>query len=162
MIAESESGKNCKSSHKLGSHVWFLISIVSILSEILQWGLWWVDFLTVDQQMLLENLRRFEIYRQYIGADCTRSVSLGSCFFRRLWPLVCECLDGGMGARASWDMWGKLQLMEEHTKEVHFQPALQSLCLDVSPKSFLHPQYLKLSDVSNFQTPFDASPSEAW
>ena len=37
---------------------------------------------------LLSNLRRFEIYRQYIGADCTRSVSLGSSFFRRLWPLM--------------------------------------------------------------------------
>ena len=37
---------------------------------------------------LLENLRHFEKYRQYIGADCIRSVSLGSCYFRRLWPLI--------------------------------------------------------------------------
>ena len=54
--------------------------------------------------------------------------------------------------------------MEEHTKEVHFQPALQSLCLDTSPKSFLHPRYLKLSDVSYFHnvnsTSFDVNPSE--
>ena len=40
------------------------------------------------KQKLLTNLRHFQKYRQYIGADCTRSVSLGSCFFRRLWPLV--------------------------------------------------------------------------
>lgn len=90
----------------------------------------------------------------------------------------CECPDRGMGSRASWDMWGKirkmeehvreitvdrgtheswdmwgkLRLMEEHTKEVHFEPALQSLCLDASPKSFLHPRYLKLSDVSYFHS----------
>ena len=30
--------------------------------------------------MLLANLRHFEKYRQYIGGDCTRSVSLGSSF----------------------------------------------------------------------------------
>ena len=34
--------------------------------------------------MLLANLRRFEKYRQYIGGDCTRLVSLGSSFSRRL------------------------------------------------------------------------------
>ena len=69
------------------------ISIVSIVSEILPCYpdlcyLWWVDFLTFDQEMFLANLRRFEKYRQYIGADCTRSVSLGSSFFRRLWSLI--------------------------------------------------------------------------
>ena len=43
---------------------------------------------TFYQQILLSNLRRFDIYRQYIGADCTSSVSLGSPFFRRFWPLI--------------------------------------------------------------------------
>ena len=55
---------------------WFMVPLVSWLSCFL------------NQQMSLSNLRRFEIYRQYIGADYTRSVSLGSFFFRRFWPLL--------------------------------------------------------------------------
>ena len=76
-----------------GWYVWFWILIVSIVSEMLLcppvlWGLWLADFLNFYQQMFFENLRCLEKFRQYIGAVCFRSVSLGSSFFRRLWPLL--------------------------------------------------------------------------
>ena len=75
------------------SYVWFWLSIVSVSAEILPyhhdlWGLVSWPSCTFDQEVLFTNLRRFGKYRQYIGADCTRSVSLGSSFFRRLWPLM--------------------------------------------------------------------------
>ena len=39
-----------------------------------------LSFLLLISKCFLANLRRFEKYCQYIGADCTRSVSLGSSF----------------------------------------------------------------------------------
>ena len=39
-----------------------------------------LTFLLFISICFLENLRRLQKYRQYIGADCTRSVSLGSSF----------------------------------------------------------------------------------
>ena len=113
-----------------------------------------------------------------LSTSNTADLGCPHCTFSYLCLRNCECPDRGMGSGASWDMWGKirkmeehvreitvdrgtheswdmwgkLRLMEEHTKEVHFEPALQSLCLDASPKSFLHPRYLKLSDVSYFHS----------
>ena len=34
------------------------------------------------------NLQRIEIYRQYVGPGCTRSVSIGRCILKRFPALV--------------------------------------------------------------------------
>ena len=51
---------------------WFMVPLESWLS------------CTLYQQILLPNLRHFEIYRQHIEAACTRSVSLESSFLATL------------------------------------------------------------------------------
>ena len=71
----------------------FWISIVFRVSEILPcpsdlWGLSWDDICFFLPSSTFSKFRRFQKYLQYIGADCIRSVSLGSSFFRRLWPLM--------------------------------------------------------------------------
>ena len=84
---------------------WFMVPFVSWLS------------CTLYQQMLLSNLRSFEIYRWLHSLGITREL-----FFRRFWPLVCmharqtSSKYDGMSRKNDKKrcMWGQVRLASMH------------------------------------------------